>query len=221
MNGRMNDTTERPRSRVILHPSALILPALLLVSGCARYEYDVVEPADLAGHVGEESWVALRRSNDLEYRLRAYDNRLVMLIYNRGDRPVKLLGADSAAVDPRGESHPLHSATIPPGSYAKRIFPPPPLRVQRYGPSFGFGVGVMGASRVRAGPRGRAFRHQHHPYHATRFHDLEPRYYTVYDPNDRTMFAWPGESAVRFLFAYEPDGGEPFRHEFLIRRRKM
>ena len=214
MNHSAACATRRCR-RFILHPSAFIL--LSLLPGCARYEYDVVQPADLAGHVGEKSWVALRRSNDLEYCLRAADNRLVMHIYNRGGQPVKLLGADSAAVDSRGESHPLQSAIIPPGSYAKRVFPPPPPRVQRYGPSFGFGIGYAGAARVR----GRHNRHHPHRFHSAAAHDFEPRYYSVYDPNDRTFFNWPGESAVRFLFAYQAEGDEVFRHEFLIRRRKM
>ena len=222
MNGRGNTTAGRPRGRVILLPSAFVLLAAL-ASGCARYEYDVVQPPELAGHVGEDAWVALRRSNDLEYRLRASDGRLVMLIYNRGGRTVRLTGAESAVIDPGGESHPMYSATIPPGTFAKRIFPPPPLRVNRYGPSIGFGVGYAGASRVRVPSHRHAVRHRPYPYHAHagHFHDFEPAYYTVYDPNDRTHFAWPGESSVRFLFAYRPEGGEPFRHEFLIRRRKM
>ena len=225
MKRRIVSDTQRPPKRLILHPAAFLL---LFVSGCARYEYDVVQPAELAGHVGETSWVALRRGNDVEYRLRASDNRLVMLVYNRGDRTVKLLGADSAVVDPRGESHPVRSATIPPGSYAKRIFPPPPARVQPYGPSFGVGVGYIGAAHVRAVSHGAPYHYHAHPYHAhphhyhwAGYHDFEPRYYTVYDPNDRTGFDWPGESAVRFLLAFEPEGGEVFTHEFLIRRRKM
>ena len=217
-----------PLRRFLLHPSAFIL---VFLSGCAHCEYDVVQPPDLAGHVGETSWVALRRDNDLEYRLRSAEDRLVMRVYNRGERPVKLLGEDSAAVDPRGESHPLQSATIPPGAFVTRIFPPPLPRARRYGPSFGFGVGAgyVGRTRYRAGAvragRGRAnaYRpHRHrHAFHSAGFHDFEPRYYTVYDPNDRTYFAWPGETAVRFIFAFQPDGGDVFRQEFLIRRRRM
>lgn len=212
----MSSPPRRSRSR--LSPLALLL--LALTPGCARYEYDVVEPPDLAGHVGEKSWVALRRPGDVEYRLRSYDDRLVMRLYNRGEGSVKLLGADSAVVDPRGESHPMQSATIPPGAYVQKIFPPPLPRVRRYGPSFGFGVGVMGAQRVGHRPRHRPYRHRH-AFHSAGFHDFEPRYYTVYDPNDRTYFAWPGETGARFIFALQREGGEVIRHEFLIRRRKM
>lgn len=199
--------------RFILHPSAFIL--FLSLAGCTRYEYDVVQPPELAGHVGTQSWLALRR-DPLEYYLRTSDNRLVMRIYNRGEAQVKLLGADSAAVDPRGESHPLVSATIPPGSYVTRIFPPPRPTMQRTGPSVGFGVGAgyAGASH------GHPYHHHHYPYHYYAS-DLEPRYYTVYDPNDRTYFDWPGETSMRFLFAFQREGAEPIRHEFLIRKRKM
>jgi hypothetical protein len=197
----------------ILQPSACIL--LFLLTGCAHYEYDVVQPPDLAGHVPERAWVSLRRG-ELDYRLRSYDNRLVMRVYNRGERAVKLLGTDSAAVDPRGESHPLQSATIPPGSFVSRIFPPPRPRVERYGPTFGIGVGASyGAAH---GPHGYRYRD---PFYSGGFDDFGPRYYSVYDPNDRSYFNWPGESSVRFLFVFQPGNGDPLRHEFVIRRRKM
>src|SRR5438045_2466345 len=108
--GRLNwrrGTATAPRRRFIL----------LFVSGCAHYEYDVVEPPDLAGGVGSKSWVALRR--------------------------------------------------------------------------------------------------------ADAFDEFGPRYYSIYDPNDRTYFDWGGESTMRFLFTFEREGGERIRHEFVIRRRKV
>jgi len=206
----------------ILHPSAFIL---LFLSGCAHYEYDVVQPPELAVHVGEGSWVALRRTGDVEYRLRSYDNFLVMLIYNGGQTPVKLLGADSSAVDARGESHPMPSATIPPGSYVKRIFPPPRPRVEPYGPSFSFGVGYVHLQHVHAAPPHAPPAHSHpyhYPYYGQGFYDTQPRYYTVYDANDRTFFDWPGGTGVRFTFALAREGQEGvMRQELLVRRVKM
>ena len=201
-----------------------LAPLLLLIPGCVRYEYDVVHPAGLAGPVGRESWVSMRR-DELEYRLRTVDDRLVMLVYNRGERPVKLLGADSAAVDPRGESHPLRSATILPGSHVRRIFPPPRPRVERYGPTFGFGMGVG------YGYGGRFHHRDHFGYGA--YDDIGPRYYSVYDPNDRTYFNWPGNTDVRLLLSYQrglaaqtqaAEGearDETFRHDFTFRRRRI
>jgi hypothetical protein len=190
-------------------PPALSL--LLLLTGCSRYEYDIVQPPELAGHIGAKSWISIRRA-DVEYRLRTYDNRLVTHIYNRGGDVLRLLGADSAAVDPRGESHPLPGAAIPPGSYVKRIFPPPRPRVERYGPTIGVGVGY-----------GAGYGHYRHrdPFYSPAFDDFGPRYYSVYDPNDRTFFQWPGATSIRLLLSFEREGGEKFRHEFLIRRRRI
>ena len=215
-----------PPRRFILHPSALLL--WLALSGCARYEYDVVQPAELAGHVGETAWVALRRGDDLDYVVRSAEDRLIMRIQNRGERAVKLLGADSAVIDPRGESHPMASATIPPGTFVTRIFPPPRPTTRAYGPSMHFGVGAAyghghGHYHAHGYPAYGYYPYRHgDPFYSSGFYDdLEPHYYTVYDPNDRTYFAWPAETAVRFLFAFQPEGGELFRHEFLIRKRKM
>jgi hypothetical protein len=190
---------------------AVPLVLLAITSGCTGHEYDLVEPAELAGHVGTKSWANVRR-DELEYRLRTADDRLVMLIYNRGERPMKLLGPDSAAIDPRGESHPLHSATILPGSHVRRVFPPPRPIVERYGEPFAFGYGG-------------SFHHRDHFGYGA-YDDLGPRYYSVHDPNDPTYFTWPGGTGLRLLLTYQRglSGGKPddvFRHEFTFRRRKM
>jgi hypothetical protein len=136
-----------------------------------------------------------------------------MHIHNRGGSTVKLVGADSIALDPRGESHPMYSATIPPGSFISRIFPPPRPQVERYGPTVGVGVGASyGAAH---GPYG-------YPYHDPFYYeDFGPRYYSIYDPNDHSYFDWPAETSVRLMFAYQREGGEQLRHEFLVRKRKM
>lgn len=205
----------------VLHPSAFIL--LFLVPGCARYEYDVVEPPALAGHVGDQSWAGMRR-DELEYRMRSADNRLVMLVYNRGERTIKLLGSDSAAIDPHGESHPLQSSTIPPGSFAKRIFPPPPPTLQTNASSYGVGVGVMGGAYATHFHGGTGSWRYADPYLYGPYpygYVTQPRYYTVYDPNDLTFFDWSGESTMRFQFVYQREGGETIRHEWVIRRKKM
>lgn len=192
----------------------LLSLVLTLAGGCVHYEYDVVQPADLARHVGTKQWENFR-IDPLEYRLRTSDDRLVMLVYNRGGRTVKLSGPDSAAVDPRGESHPLPSRTVPPDSYLKLVLPPPLPQVRSYGPAFGFGVGMGYGRRF-----GRPY-YDGLGFGAGMDDDVEPRYYSVYDPNDRTYFNWPGDSDLRLLLAFQTDGGEAFRHEFLLRRRKM
>src|SRR5687767_8404246 len=125
-------------------PSRRLVFAMLCAAsftGCARYEYDIVKPPELAQHVGSKSPVRFPLG-DLEYALQASDNHLVMLITNRANEPVKLLGGDSYAIDPKGESHPLTDRVIPPGSHAKLILPPPPQQVRETGPRFGIGLGV-------------------------------------------------------------------------------
>jgi hypothetical protein len=196
--------------------SSLSLLLLALAGGCARYEYDLVRPPELARHVGAKGWEAVPL-DPLEYRLRTSNNRLVMLVYNRGERMVRLSEADSAAVDPRGESHPILGRTIVPGSYVKLIFPPPQPTV-RSGPSLGLGVGG-GYSHMYGVPYrdGLGFGG---PYYGP-YDDLSPRYYSVYDPNNRTYFGWPGETEVRISLAFEVEGAERFRHEFAFRRRKV
>src|SRR5947208_5812037 len=91
------------RTLQMMHPAmtrcarALLLSALLVAAsgGCVHYEYDVVQPPELARHVGTKQWTSFRR-DALEYKLLTSDDRLVMLIYNRGERAVKLSGSDSA-----------------------------------------------------------------------------------------------------------------------------
>ena len=198
---------------------AIVCVVLLLVplaGGCARYEYDIVRPADLAQHVGTKQWTTFTL-DDLEYRLRSYDNRLVALIYNRSEQPVRLSGEESTAVDPRGESHPLRGRTILPGSHIKLILPPPRPRVRDYGPRFGFGMGV-GISR--------RYRRDHFGYGTyDDLTDYGPRYYTVYDASDATYWAWPGEGNATIVLAYERgergEAGETFEHEFVFRRVRM
>ena len=144
----------------------LAITLLSLTGGCARYEYDLVQPPDLAGHVGGKSWTTFRR-DELEYQLRTVDNLLVALVYNLGEGTIKLSGSDSAAIDPRGESHPLQGRTIPPGSHIKLILPPPRPQVRSYGSTFGFGVGV--------GYGGVPPYHDGFGYGSGMYDDVEPR----------------------------------------------
>lgn len=196
--------------------SAVVAAAmlLLLAGGCTRYEYDVVRPPQLAQHVGTRQWSSLR-VEDVEYRLRTSDNRLVMRLYNRGDATIKLAGEDSAAVDSRGESHPLPGRTIPPSTFATLILPPARPYMRSYGPTFGFGAGVGHAGGIRT--------HHHHGMRSeTEMYDgIEPRYYTVYGPRDRAYFEWPGGTELRLILTFAREDAEPLRHEFVLLRRRM
>ena len=84
----------------------IVPPALglvLLLTGCARYEYDIVEPPAWASHVGEKSGVSLR--DDIEYRLVSSDDRLVMHIYNRGAAVVRAEKRYGRTGDRRSTGH--------------------------------------------------------------------------------------------------------------------
>src|SRR5262245_51336259 len=111
-------------TRGVARPFALPL-ALCLLSGCTPYEFDMLEPPDLAAHIGrqEAQEVVFSRDN-LEYRLRAYEGRLVMLISNSSDDAMQLVGEESYIVAPDGQSHPVRGQSIAPHSYMKLILPP-------------------------------------------------------------------------------------------------
>ena len=185
--------------------------------GCARYEYEIVDPPNLAQHIGKTPVVV--RVEPLEYSLQAYDNRLVMFVHNPTEDMIKLLGEDSVVVDPRGESHPLESRTIAPGTRVKLIFPPVPPRLQPYGPSIGIGVGaVYGSNAYHRRPYG-----HYHGY----YYDDVPRYYTVVDDSG-LYWDWDGESDARVTLRYqimsegrEPDREDRFAHHFVFSRRKV
>lgn len=193
----------------------LLLAGLFAAGGgCARYEYDLMEPADVAQRVGRKSSVVIPMEPAVRYEARTYNDRLVLFVFNDSDaEPLKLLGEDSYAVDPRGESHPLPTRTIAPGSSTKLIFPPvrPTFRA---GPSFGVGVGVgLGSARGRRGYYGA----RRYGAFGDPFHDDYPRYYQLTD-DGATYWSWPGSGTdVSVRLVYQR-GAERFEHEFTFRR---
>ena len=188
----------------------ILAPFLLLVggSGCAKYEYNLVRPPELAGHVGSNA-DAVVTVDPLEYRMRSVDNRLVLRVFNPTQDAVELLGAKSAAVDPNGQSHPFHAQTIVPGSFIKLIIPPIRPRVYEpyYGPTWGFGTGV--------GTRVSGHSHCHSAANSS-----GPLYLMMMDENDTYYWDWSGESGCRLLLVYSRAGKE-FTHEFFFLRQKM
>src|SRR4051794_2711252 len=109
-------------------PAAALFPLVFLFSlaaggGCARYEYELVQPADVAQHIGTKQPLSIPME-PLRYEAITASDRLVLFVFNDTDDVVKLLGDDSFAVDQRGESHPLPTRSIAPGTSSKLIFPP-------------------------------------------------------------------------------------------------
>lgn len=183
--------------------------------GCARYEYDIVEPPDVAQHVGRKTPVVVPMEPEVRYEALTASGRLVLFVINMSDQPLKLLGEDSYAVDPRGESHPLPTRTIAPGSSTKLIFPPVRPTFRRSGPSFGVGLGVGLGSARRLGYYGAG----RYGYFGDPFYDDFPRYYQLAD-DGTTYWSWSGagtEVTVRLVYQR---GDERFHHEFTFRRVK-
>src|SRR6266566_4763282 len=120
--------------------TSFIVVLLLLAGGCAKYEFDLMEPADLAAHIGRDKETIVKR-DELEYRMQAVESRLLMFVVNSTDDAIELIGQESTAVDPAGQSHPFRSQSIAPHSFVKLILPP--MRpYYRAGPTFGFGLGI-------------------------------------------------------------------------------
>src|SRR2546423_4948738 len=115
---------------------------LTFLTGCTHYEYDLTQPPELARHIGSKSEVIVPR-DPVDYRLRTYEDVLVMRVVNPTDDLIELLGDQSVVVDPRGQSHPLRRQAIAPHSYIKLRFPPPPPVYYQPQPTFGIGVGTV------------------------------------------------------------------------------
>jgi hypothetical protein len=195
---------------------ALLVGALVCISlggGCAHYEYDIVEPADVAQHVGTKMPVSLAM-NPVQYHAQSSSDHLVLRIRNDAADPLKLRGDDSFAVDPGGESHPLPTRTIAPGTSTKIILPPIRPTFRQSGPTVGIGVGVHAGNYGRRGYYHGGFAGD--PW----YYDDYPRYYALQD--DGTVYwDWTGDGTdVRLRHVYQL-GDKQFHHEFTFRRVKM
>jgi hypothetical protein len=197
----------------------------LVSTGCARYEYELVEPREQTRHVGR-SVDAVAEIDPLTYRLRSVDNRLVMRVYNNADGSIELLGDRSSVVDPNGQSHPLRSMSIAPHSFIKVIFPPPRPYVYDTSPTFGVGVGY--GVRVDAipgpPPEGLPDRrdfHMHENAWNSYFRD-EPQYLAaaVIEDSDSYYWTWKSTGEARINLVYRR-GESEIRHAFVFRRVKM
>ena len=236
----------RPRGdKTAVMRSAAVFCLLCLVAasagGCATYEYNLVQPPDLARHIGSKAEETINLE-PLQYRLITVENRLVIRIFNPTDDPIELLGPRSTIVDPAGQSHAVRAQTIAPNSFIKLILPP--QRPQVYyptGPTFGVGVGT--AYRVDAQPWG-PYYWPYRPYwyspawYGPPFYGAGyygpgyygpgyggyyagPRYLAVVDENDTTYWEWNGaEGQARVVLTFLRQGKE-FQQSLVFRRQKM
>jgi hypothetical protein len=186
--------------------SAILL--LSLLTGCARYEYQLQKPEQFAGHIGSKADYVVKLE-PMEYRFRSVSSRLVVQIYNPTDQNIQLKGNESYVVDPQGQSHPLRSLAIAPNSFGKIIIPPPRPQVSDTGPTIGFGVGTY----IGEG------HHHHHDVHCDAMVD-HPIYLDIYDEGDSYYWDLSGEGELRLRLTYQRTD-KTFSDEFTIRRVKM
>jgi len=197
------------RNSLLLLLTFLITALLAGGSGCTRYEYDIINPPDLAAHIAKTEVIVPREP--FQYRMLVVENHLVMLVDNPTDEPFQLLGEQSSVVDPHGQSHPLRPMAIAPHSYAKLIFPNErPRYYYPSGPTFGIGVGAV-------------VTHQHHDHRHYLLDpsndEEEPVYLDVVDDN-ALYWDWSGEGEMRLTIQYQRANDKPFVHDWVIRRSK-
>jgi hypothetical protein len=188
------------------------------LGGCAHYEFDLVQPTDLARHIGDNRQERFAR-DPLEYRMQSAEGRLVIKVFNPTGDTILLLGRLSSAVDPGGESHPLADQTIAPSSFVKLILPPMRPQVTPSGPSIGIGVGAA-AYDDSMGKLYPSYRDAWMYSPDVDFRDDHPRYYSIYDGNDPIFWDWQGETEVKLTLVFRR-GNDQFQHEFVFHRKKM
>jgi hypothetical protein len=185
---------------------------LPLFVGCAHYEYDLVHPPEVTQHIGTKANVNVTLG-PLYYVLRAYDNYLVMQIYNQTDVPIRLLGDRSYVVDPKTQSHPLRNQTIAPHSFIKLIFPPPPSAAYVYGPAIGYGYGYGYGW-------GWGYRRGYFDPYWNWNYDYGPQYVTVYNYSDLN-WEWTGDTEVSITLTFQQGDDKPFSQQFVFRQKTV
>jgi hypothetical protein len=199
-----------------IRPAALSLPlialfALLGVTGCAHAEFDILQPPDLAQHVGTKEWVTAPRPS-VDYRMIAYEDHLVIHAYNHTGQNLILLAEQSTVVDPAGQSHPLplRNQTILPNSFAKLILPPVRPQLVPTGPAINIGFGATYGSAYPYHYHGGRY-YYGYGYGYSPYWYEPPRYYVVYGGDDSSLYwPWPDGGQVRLVLTYvRPDAPPP------------
>jgi hypothetical protein len=150
----------------------------------------------------------------LEYRLARSEDYISMRIINPTDASIVLSGSRSYAVDPHGETHPIHGRAIAPHSHVM-VSIPPVQTVYSSGSDGGWGMGFGFYDPLLLHGR------FGHPYIAP---------YGFYDPffngpaysyRTVTPFDWFWkEGEVRLNLEYER-AGTNFAHPFVFEKRKV
>jgi len=204
-----------------------LLLSVLLLSGCAHYEYDLTRPPALARHISELS--ETMPVDPLVYRFQTVENHLLIWIQNSTTDPILLVGDRSVIVDPTNQSHPLGSRTIAPGSYIKIILPPLEPWAYAQGPVIE-GPDVRVDAHVSVGMgyhRGYYPFYRRYYFNGYYFDDYYyggyPGYVIIYDRDDEggpDFFHWDENTDVRMTLTFER-AGKRFEQSFAFRRDRL
>ncbi len=181
-----------------------LVASLTWVTGCASYDYQIVEPASLTHRITDQPVTV--SYEPLQYSMSRYKDRLGMTIINPTAERVTLRGDRSYVIDPRGESHPVRGRTLGPRSYSAMLWPPVPASGTMVYPGF-YGPGWWGW-----GP---------YPYPGywggfyPDYYGPTTSYYQIYTPFD---WKWK-EGQAHMHLSYEQNGRH-FDHDFVILRQR-
>jgi hypothetical protein len=186
-------------------PLSLLILLLIAGTGCAHYEYDILEPPQARQHIGTDRETVVQMP-PMRYRFLAYKNHLLVEIFDDSKEPISLVGGKSVVFDPTGESHPIPGITIFPGALVRLMLPTvTPVSIP---------PGMLSGSN----------------YYGNNWNDpsLSGPAPMDHDPttdsaagDDNRYWDWTGETNVRLVLTYRAEDKGPFTQTFLIHRVKM
>lgn len=177
-----------------------------MLTGCARYQYTLVQPGGPRLVTKEGTSFALE---PLSYTFADRGHHLGISIGNNTTNAVSLQTHRSYAVDPSGASHPIPGVVVGPNSHVPIYVPPVPLTMSgwAYPPAMGYWGYPYGAYYYPYWGMGWAWPSFYGPYSYT---------YELRTPMD---WRW-NTGQVRLHLGYE-SAGRNFDHEFVIDREKV
>ncbi len=181
------------------------LLVLACLTGCASYQYDLVEPPLYAGAL-DGSGPRPFALDPLQYTVGTAEDRLSIQVFNPTGETVQLSGRESSVVDPDRRSHPLIDQTIAPQSYVRIVLPP----LRPWAGTTGF-VGGSPASQNDGGVSA-----EEQKAYSNTGHAADPGY----DRASPVYWDWPGPGDVRVHLVYRRGDGSTFAHDLAFRRRK-
>ena len=206
------------RVRWLPRPQLSAALALLCLTGCARYQFVLVEPVECVIADGQRIVVPVE---PMEYRLSSLEDEfLIVRIANPTDEVVEIVGDRTYVVDPTGETHSLGSGIVAPHASITLVFPPPPKVYtvrSPYGSRWRFGHGRWHDRPLHRSPHRFGHRHYRDPFYHDRFDDFPRTYYvTEYPPG---YWSWK-TGRVRLHLAYR-SGERTFEHNLVFLRRRL